>query len=120
MDFFAIWVVMGLVVAIIASSKGKSGLGWFVYGLLIWPIALVHILVTSRDQRTEDRRALSSGGKKCPECAEIVKQDALVCRFCGNRSFGTGANYSIDQYGRTVIHGREYTPWEKLWWKPKE
>lgn len=46
MEFLFFWLVMGGVVAIIANSKGKSALAWFFYGLLIWPIALVHILVT--------------------------------------------------------------------------
>lgn len=46
MLFFMFWLVMGGVVAIIAKSKGKSAFLWFLYGFVIWPIALVHILVT--------------------------------------------------------------------------
>jgi hypothetical protein len=25
------------------------------------------------------------GGKKCPDCAETVRGDATVCRFCGHK-----------------------------------
>jgi hypothetical protein len=41
---------MAFVVAIIARSKGHHPALWFLYGLLIWPIALVHILVAKRDE----------------------------------------------------------------------
>jgi hypothetical protein len=25
--------------------------------------------------------------KKCPECAELVKKDARICKFCGYESY---------------------------------
>lgn len=81
------WLLMAVVVAIVASSKGRSGFLWFLYGFAIWPIALVHILVSPADMRSEERRRVTAGGKKCPECAEVIKADAQVCRFCGNREF---------------------------------
>ncbi len=46
MGWVILWLVMGGVVAIIANSKGKNAVAWFIYGALIWPIALTHILVT--------------------------------------------------------------------------
>jgi hypothetical protein len=42
------WFVMALVVAVIASTKGRSGFGWFFYGLLIWPVALAHVAFIRR------------------------------------------------------------------------
>lgn len=48
--FVFIWIVMALVVAVVASGKGRSGVGWFFYGLLLWPVALAHICVIRRPE----------------------------------------------------------------------
>jgi len=42
------WIVMALAVAVIASTKGRSGFGWFFYGLVIWPVALAHVAFIRR------------------------------------------------------------------------
>ena len=47
-------------------------------------LAIVHVLLIKPNEAHAERQALEAGGKKCPQCAEIVKEQAKVCRFCGH------------------------------------
>lgn len=56
MEMLIFWIIMAVIVGMIASSKGRNPVAWGLYGLLIWPIALVHIILTKPEG------AASSGG----------------------------------------------------------
>jgi hypothetical protein len=68
-------VVIALIPAIIAKTKGRSFMLWWLYGFLLWIVALPHAIII--------KTVPSKDTKRCLFCAEIIKVDANVCRFCG-------------------------------------
>ena len=83
-------VLLGLIPAMIARGKGQSFLGWWIYGALLFIVALPHAIIMKADEAALDENAVGSGSrKKCPHCAELIRPEARVCRFCGRE---IGAN----------------------------
>lgn len=80
--------LLGVIPAAIAANKGRSFFGWWIYGALLFIVAIIHVLIIKPDNKTLEARQLASGMKKCPACAELVQGEALICKHCG-REFPT-------------------------------
>jgi len=93
LELLLIWIAFGVVCAIIASSRGRSSGGWFVLGAIAGVFALIVLLaLPSQSLAGASQEAIgNSAQKKCPRCAELVKAEALVCRFCGYEFQGNGS-----------------------------
>lgn len=84
MEIFLIWVLCAVFSAVIASAKDRSGFGWFVLGFLFGPFALIAVGFMP-SLKTMPGAPTPATHVKCPDCAELVLNEARVCKHCGCR-----------------------------------
>ncbi|HBQ5903525.1 TPA: zinc ribbon domain-containing protein [Klebsiella pneumoniae subsp. pneumoniae] len=84
MGLIIICAILGCIPAAIAKSKGRDFFGWWLYGALLFIVALIHSLVIKKDIRAIERSQIDEGMVKCPFCAEIIKPEAVKCKHCGS------------------------------------
>ena len=90
------WILLCVLVAIFAWYRGRSALGFFFLSFVLSPVVgfIVAVVLKPRYDKIEaryerararrERAAAAVGKRKCPWCAEYIKREARVCRFCNH------------------------------------
>ena len=74
MEIILAGLLFGVVSGLVAHSKARNALGWFIAGCIIGPFALVVLFLPM---------AVKDGvTKKCPQCSETIRSEARICRHC--------------------------------------
>ena len=95
-----IWLLSGVVSAVVATNKGRSGCGWFVLGFFLGPVGLILSFAVSKNQAVLEQRLVQRGEMQyCPYCAELIRAEAIKCRHCGE-NFGEDQSSSHSPYMR--------------------
>ena len=82
---FITWLLLAGAVARYSASKGNSALIAFLVSIFFSPLIGFLLALASKpnDERIEEAKLSSGAMKKCLACAELIKIEAQVCRFCG-------------------------------------
>jgi len=80
---FIIWLICGIAAGHIHQQRGRSMAAGFWAGFLLGPLGVILAVASTPDPDGQERLALQDGKvRKCPHCAELVKVEAKICRFC--------------------------------------
>lgn len=90
--FLVVFLWLASLIAGIAVSKGRTWTPFFVMSLFFPLVMWIIVSVITTDQATATK-----GTRVCPFCAERIREEAVLCRFCGREI----------QAGEVIAHKQE-------------
>ena len=83
---FLFWIILSIACMYYAKGKGrKDAWAFFFLSILLSPLIgfIIALIVKPNYKNIEEDSIMSGESKKCPFCAELIKTEATVCRYCG-------------------------------------
>jgi membrane protein implicated in regulation of membrane protease activity len=71
-----VWLGIAALTAETAPARGRSKWQWLILGLLFSVFALIALFILPPQATPETHL-------QCPDCAELVRKEARVCKHCG-------------------------------------
>ena len=91
-SFIVVWAILAIVAGVIASNKNRSVVGWVLLSAFLTPLTMLVLIALKPIPAPESQYHTSLppastpigrvDEKTCPMCAESVKREATICRFC--------------------------------------
>lgn len=83
MELIFVYLLFAIAAGIFASSRGRSGFGWFLISLLLSPLISFVFLLVLPNLKEKSLMPSPNTHVKCPDCKELVLKEARVCKHCG-------------------------------------
>jgi hypothetical protein len=101
-------VLCSMLCGFAGHARGRNFAGWFFLSLfLIGPIALLFVLVLRPLTKNVDLQRLADHElRRCPTCAELVRYEALKCRFCLADLPEEGVSFRVDDVSPEALRAR--------------
>lgn len=107
MEIVVFWLGFSVAIAVWASNRGRSGLGWFLISVLVSPLLAAIFLAVTRNLAVEVNTVSPGTHGRCPACSEPILLTAKICKHCHSEVEQKGGIVAIERK-KTIKDSRAY------------